>query len=284
MMSSMKNETLFGEPDEFEVPELGSYTEDKYDLVRLYCDLFSKGMRHKWKGKRVYVDLYSGGGKCRIKGTNRILLGSALIALSVEAPFDRYIFCESDPTHLTALKARVNLMFAEKDVQWVEGDCNERIEEICGLIPKDDLVLAFVDPYDCEIQYETLKRLSNAARGVDLLCLLAFQMDAKRNTAHYLQPGNKKIDEMLGNTRWRNRWIEEQRKGTDFARFLALEFARAMETLQYKRTELADMKVIKTLDKHVPLYYLALFSRHPTAFKYWSQVLKYATPQRELFD
>jgi hypothetical protein len=55
-----------------------------------------------------------------------------------------------------------------------------------------------------------------------------------------------------------------------------------MEGLGYRKTELADMRVIKR--KHTPLYYLALFSKHPTAFKYWDQVLKYAFPQRSLFD
>lgn len=283
-MARMKNETLLGEPDELETPELGSYTEDKYDLIRLYCDLFSKGMRHKWPGKRVYVDLYAGSGKCRIKGTSKVLLGSPLIALSVEFPFDRYVFCESDPVQLAALKKRVAALNREQNVQWIDGDCNERVQQICASIPDNNLVLCFVDPYDCAIRHETLKMLAAAAHGTDFLCLLALQMDAKRNTAHYLHPENVKIDEMLGNRDWRAKWDNEQQNGTDFARFLALEFALSMEGLGYKRTELPDMKLIKTLDKNVPLYYLALFSKHPTAFTFWKQVLKYSTPQRGLFE
>jgi len=282
MIRAMKNETLLGEPDGFEMPERGSYTEDKYALIRLYCDLFSNGMRYKWKGKRVYVDLYAGSGLCRIEGTRRVLLGSPLIALSVEARFDRYIFCENDPNCMTALKERVKRMHPEQDVHWIDGDCNEQIEHLCDLIPEDDLVLCFVDPDDCGLHHETLKRLSRSARGVDFLCLLAFQMDTKRAIAHYQSPENRKLDLMLGNSDWRDRWTQEQVTGTDLARFLAIEFAGSMERLGYRPTELADMRVIKR--KHVPLYYLALFSKHPTAFKYWDQVLKYATPQRGLFD
>ncbi|MGD1062953.1 MAG: three-Cys-motif partner protein TcmP [Terracidiphilus sp.] len=278
----MKNETLLGEPDEFVMPERGSYTEDKYALIRLYCDLFSSGMRYKWRGKRTYVDLYAGSGLCRIEGSDRILLGSPLIALSVESRFDRYIFCENDPTCMTALKGRVKRMHPEQDVSWIDRDCNEQIKQICDLIPEDNLVLCFVDPDDCGLRHETLKRLSESARGVDFLCLLAFQMDAKRAITHYLNPDNRKIDEMLGNLDWRDRWTQEQLKGTDLAKFLALEFARSMEGMGYRHTELADMRVIKR--KHLPLYYLALFSKHPTAFKYWDQVLKYATPQRGLFN
>lgn len=279
----MKNQTLLGEPDEFEIPELGSYTEDKYDLIRLYCHLFSHGMQHKWSGKRIYLDLYAGGGKCRIKGSDKVILGSPLIALSMEVPFDRYVLCESNSEKLSALQARVKRMQPTFDVKWVPGDCNLKVAEICSHLPTDSLVLCFVDPFDCDINHETLKQISSTARGVDFLCLLAFQMDAKRNTVHYLQPSNKKIDSMLGNTEWRSRWDAAQKEGSDFARFLALEFARSMEDLGYRQTELADMRRIKTIGNNVPLYYLALFSKHPTAFKYWRQVLKYSTPQTTLF-
>ena len=48
-------------------------------------------------------------------------------------------------------------------------------------------------------------------------------------------------------------------KGTDLARFLALEFARSMEGLGLERTALADMRVIKIQEKNVPLYFLAPF-------------------------
>ncbi len=278
----MKSETLFGVPDEFETPEVGPHTEDEYDPFRYYCDLFSKGMQYKWKG-RVYVDLYSGAGKCRIKGTDKILLGSSLIALSVDVPFSRYVFCESDPTRLSTLKERVKRAHPKRNVQFVEGDCNEHLARICALIPKNNLVLCFVDPYNCDIRFETLARLASG-RNVDFLCLLAFQMDAKRAIAHYLNPENHKLDVMLGNNDWRDRWVEEQSTGTDFARFLALEFARSMQGLGFRRTELADMKVIKIPGKNVPLYYLALFSKAQAAFKLWDQVLKYSTPQRNLFE
>jgi three-Cys-motif partner protein len=79
-------------------------------------------MHAKWPGKRVYVDLYAGNGKCRIKGTNKILLGSPLIALSVECPFHRYVFCESDPVRVDALKKRVAVIAREQNVIRVDGD------------------------------------------------------------------------------------------------------------------------------------------------------------------
>jgi len=282
----MKNETLFGDPDGRAMLDTGSYAEDKYALVRLYCQLFSTGMKDKWRGKRTYVDMYAGPGKCQIKTGGKVLLGSPLISLAVPDPFDSYIFCEKDPKSVDSLQSRI-LSYPGRAVTVIQGDCNDRVDNICSLISRDNLVLCFVDPFDIGIHFDTIKQMSKAGYGVDFLFLLAFQMDAGRgdNPKHYANPRNPKVDLMLGDSRWRSRWEAEQQSGhADFARFLALEFAHAMESLGYLNTPLHRMRKIKTLDKHVPLYYLALFSKHKTAFKYWDEVLKYSTPQRGLFD
>ena len=200
---AMKNETLLCEDDGLLIPEVGPWTEDKFDLIRLYCQIFSSAMKNKWT--RVYIDLYAGSGMCRIKGSSQVLLGSPLIAMSVDAPFDRYIFCESNPERFSTLKARVEKGFAKHDTVLIAGNFEDHISEICSKIPSNSLALCFVDPFDCDFDIEHLKTISKCARGVDFLCLLALQMDAKRNLHHYLQPDSK-IDRMIGNKTWRTRW------------------------------------------------------------------------------
>jgi three-Cys-motif partner protein len=194
----MENKTLLGQDDGLFIPDdLGPWTEDKFDLIRLYCHLFSSAMKNKWT--RVYVDLYAGSGLCRIEGRSQVLLGSPLIALSVDAPFDRYIFCESDPTRFSSLKARVERSYSHHNTHLIPGRFEEHIDEICSLIPAKSLALCFVDPFDCDFNINDLKTISKSAHGVDFLCLLALHMDAKRNIQHYLQPDSK-IDRMIGNT------------------------------------------------------------------------------------
>jgi hypothetical protein len=39
------------------------------------------------------------------------------------------------------------------------------------------------------------------------------------------------------------------------------------------------MKLVRSDDKNLRLYYLAMFSRHPTGGKFWQDVLKYGTDQ-----
>lgn len=280
-MSPMKNETLFGRDDGLCIPTVGPWTEDKFDLIRLYCQIFSSAMKNKWM--RVYVDLYAGSGLCRIKGRSQVLLGSPLIALSVDAPFDRYIFCESDPERFSALKSRVERDFTAHHIRLIAGNFDEHIDEICSNIPSDALALCFVDPFDCDFDIGHLKTISRSARGVDFVCLLALQMDAKRNIQHYLQPGSK-IDRMIGNSTWRTRWNNRSNMHEDFAKFLAGEFAQSMTEVGYLETQLHQMRAVKTHDKNVPLYYLAMFARNEKAFDLWKQVLIYSSPQRGLFD
>lgn len=85
--------------------DVGAWVEEKYRRVGMYCEIFSTGMKGKWDA-RVYIDLYAGAGRSKIRGTQRSLLGSPLMALSVPDRFDRYIFCESDPEALFALRSR----------------------------------------------------------------------------------------------------------------------------------------------------------------------------------
>ncbi|MGB8031172.1 MAG: hypothetical protein WCF30_16095 [Terracidiphilus sp.] len=40
------------------------------------------------------------------------------------------------------------------------------------------------------------------------------------------------------------------------------------------------MKLVRSDEKNLPLYYLALFSRNQTAYQFWDEVLKYGTDQQ----
>ena len=57
-----------------------------------------------------------------------------------------------------------------------------------------------------------------------------------------------------------------------------------MTTLGYLPTKTHDMKRIKTYENNMALYYLALFSKNKTAYKFWNEGMKYATDQRQFWD
>ena len=93
-----------------------------------------------------------------------------------------------------------------------------------------------------------------------------------------------KIDQALGNIGWRERWKAARLQGADFRRFLALEFSASMKSLGYIGQPLDRMKLVRSTEKNLSLYYIALFSRSQTAYKFWGDVLKYGTDQTTFWD
>jgi three-Cys-motif partner protein len=269
--------------DGLPTPEVGAWAEEKYRLIALYDRLFSTGMKRKWD-QRVYIDLYAGAGYSRTKEKGTIMKGSPLIALTVPDAFDKYIFCEENPELLEALKARANRIAPGANISYVLGNCDAEIDRIFREIPTASsvLTLCFLDPFTFGLKFETLRKLSRAR--IDFLVLLAVYMDANRNYDHYVDGQSTKIDEALGSCEWRDRWRAVGVRRGGLGQFLAREFARSMTALGYLDTPLNQMRLVRAVENNAPLYYLALFSRHETAFKLWKQGLKYSTDQMSFLD
>ncbi len=268
-------------------PEVGAWAEEKHRLVSLYATLFSSGMKTKWS-KRTYVELYAGAGYSRIRGTAKFILGSPILALKVKDPFDKYVFCEERTNNLEALRARSARIAPKSDIDYVQGDCNKRIAEVLAGIPRGStgntaLSLCFADPFDIGLEFETIRKLASA-RYVDFLILLALGMDANPNYEHYLKEDADKVDKFLGSASWRVRWETAQWDAVKFTRFLADEFTNSMAGLGYIPPPHYTMKEVRSHEKNLALYRLALFSRKELAYKFWNQVLKYSTDQTTFWD
>jgi len=260
----MADEVAQPSDDGLTCPEVGAWTEDKQRLVSLYATMFSSAMKDKW-GKRVYVELYAGAGYSRVRGSQKIIMGSPLRALAIEHPFDRYIFCEAVPKNLEALKIRVKRHAPAAKVAYVEGDCEEKVSDILAEIPLGSkgntvLTLCFADPFDIGLKFATIKALS--VRFVDFLVLLAVYSDANRAYKRYVMEDAVKVDEFLGSKTWRERWRVAEANGVLFPKFLAEEFAASMETLGCLPTPVHQMKRVRSDEKNLPLVlYRPLFAK-----------------------
>src|SRR5579872_1818900 len=111
------------------IPEVREWSLEKYKLVGGYGEIFTSGMHKKWD-QLAYIDLFAGAGYARIKETGKIYKSSALIALSLLHRFTHYVFCEEDSTCFDALQKRVKRDYSHIPVEFVKGDCNEKINEI----------------------------------------------------------------------------------------------------------------------------------------------------------
>lgn len=270
--------------DNLYTPEVGSWSETKYDLIFNYNSLFSTGMKNIWE-KRVYIDLYSGSGKAKIRNSDKTVYTSPLLAMKVKDTFDKYIFCDIEEKNVTSLEKRIKAEDKELDYSIILGDCNEKIDEIILKIPKYSkeqkvLTFCFIDPFSLKIKFETIKKLGEKLI-VDFLILQAFGMDGKRNISIYIDENNDRIDNFLGITDWRNRWKNAEKNGVNLVKFLADEFNSQMVKIDYLDQSNDNFISIKSDDKNLPLYYLAFYSKHNRGYDFWKKV-KLLTDQPEL--
>lgn len=273
--------------DELITPEVGEWAEHKYQLLFHYANMFASSMKDKWD-QRVYVDLFASAGKARVKNTSRIVLTSGLLALSVENPFDRYIFCESDPSLRAALKARVESAHPGKDVHYVAGDCNSETKAILQSMPKFGrdlkvLTFCFIDP--CKVahfKFSTIRAL--ATRYVDFLILVPTGMDINRNLEAYSQPDNSSLDGFLGRPQWRDDFRRARQSGDAVDVAITRIFGDQMRTLGYKHGGVDDSVLVRYDPKNVPLYRLGFFSRHPLGGRFWKQAKQLSDPQTSFLD
>ncbi len=272
---------LHFEDDGLETPSIGIWGEEKYNTLKCFVDIFSEGMKKKMS-QRIYIDLFTGAGRAKIRDTNAIVGTSATIALSVTTPFDKYIFCERNKNNIEALKQRVDKDFPNANVSYLLGDSNSIVDQIASEVPKGNKVLSFcfVDPFGIDIDFNTIKSLSEN-RAMDFLILLAIGMDANRNKKLYSCIENEKVDKFLGISDWRERFSEGAKEDNEFRRFLMKEYAAQMGMIGYLKTPLKRMKAINTKGS-INLYHLAFFSKHKLGYKFWDEARKYGTDKLTL--
>jgi len=269
------------------LPEVGSWSKIKHRKVAYYCSLFATSMKMKWDC-RVYIDLFSGAGKCKIRDTDEIIIGSPLHALNVDDPFDEYVFCETDLEYMAALKKRVNLYFSDRKCSFVSGDINNNVRTLLDILPVfsreyKGLSLCFVDPYKKgELEFSTLSKISNALY-VDFLVLIPTYMDINRNELNYTQPGNNSLDSYLGTPSWREVWSTRTHHNRSFGSFIADQFGQQMSNLGFIYEGLNDMELVRmNTDHNIPLYHLAFFSKNSIGLRFWRETIKNTNSQFHL--
>lgn len=143
----------------------GIWIKRKHYYLTEYAKIFTIGMGKKWKGL-TFLDLFAGPGLCIIEQTQEVL-GSPLLALQYD--FSHYIFVEETANLMNALQARCANSPKAALIKFIQEDCNSGIDHIIKQMPLNHLNLAFIDPTDIDIHFDTIKALSKVANGVDLL-------------------------------------------------------------------------------------------------------------------
>jgi three-Cys-motif partner protein len=136
-------------PEAEELDNVGPWSIRKNDILEYYTTVYAEITGYSAaKFKRTYIDGFANRGRSRLKGTNDIVAGSAIRALNIPHPFDRYVFVEQDHDRMVALRKNVG---ERENVEFVEGDANNVLPAtVFPTIRYDNFerALCFLDPYN----------------------------------------------------------------------------------------------------------------------------------------
>lgn len=244
-------------------------------------------MRGKWP-TRAYIDLFAGPGKCLVRESGAVYLGSPRIAITATHPFSHYIFVDKDRAALDALKARASVSPNSSSVRYLPGDANAAVSQVVeDLRNRPSLNLAFLDPEGIELAWTRVAALATIQK-MDLIIYYP-QMGLTRSMpAASSQPIGTQVDQFFGGPEWRP-IFETHRRGQDsfLHRHLMDHYKSRLASLGYVeavRDDEVGLEPAMLNVKDVPLYRLLFASKHRLGNDFWRKILaKDASGQRRLF-
>jgi len=252
---------------------VGAWAKSKQFYVGRYMTIFATSMQKKWDAL-CYLDLFAGPGTCVVDGTADFYEGSALAAMA--RPFSHFIFVDKDPVATWALGLRVDGVAAGRPVTIIESDCNDAIKQVIAAIPPRSLTLAFIDPTNWQIRFETVRELVED-RSVDII--LTFHGGMLKRISHI--EDQPRVDAFFGTTEWR-KLVKGGRAPRlyDFCQVYRDE----MQTLGYA-DRAAPIDPLMRNSTDTPLYHLLFFSRSEVGQNFWNEVVAVSpTGQMNLFS
>ena len=115
------------------------------------------------------------------------------VADRLQRPFDGYVFSDLSDDCVASLTRR---LAARPNLVVAQGDANDRnhIESLTSRIPRDALVLAYLDPQGLDLHMETIRLLAWRFRHLDLLVNLPVQAIDRSISANAIGPVKKVLE------------------------------------------------------------------------------------------
>lgn len=244
------------------VRKLGSWAREKLFYVESYIDIFNSGMKKKWP-RRTYVDLFSGPGRVLIGGAEEID-GSPLLARDAEISFTDLFLNDIEPQAISALEARFEAESHSARVEFLTLDCNQAVREIRQRLPANTLDLAFIDPTNWQITFDSLKHLT-AGRRMDLI--ITFHVGGMKRAVEYAPAA---LDAFFGIEDWRSAYAQSAKAGKrEGSRILLDCYESQLRTIGYKWAQ-DDVRI--TNQRNLGLYHLVFASKNPRGEDFWQKI------------
>jgi three-Cys-motif partner protein len=271
-----------------QIDEIGSWSEDKLELLRKYLEAYTKIMKGQdWCRKGYhYIDAFAGTGRPKARDEERYIDGSPRVALKIRNPFNSYTFIEIEDWRIKKLE-NLKKEFPDRDIRIEQGDCNKIItKKIVHEIRFENFNrgIIFLDPFSMDIEWNTIELIAKAGA---LEIFLNFPLMAinrsvlVKNGYKLTDPKIQRMNRFWGTTEWREEVykteptlfpFQQDIKKTPRAskKIAALFKARLNEVF----SEVTD-PVVMTNSTNVPLYCLIFAGHTPLGKRIAQDIFKH---------
>lgn len=198
--------------------EIGPWSEIKLDILRDYAAPYSNILKRKgfYHG---YIDAFSGPGLHIRKAGGEEVLGSPLVALGVEPPFDEYHFIDLDGEKVDFLKSKVG---DRPDVTFYNADSNQiMLEQVLPQFSYAERTraLCVLDPYALTLDWRVVCA-AGCSRAVEVFInfpVMQMNRNCKQENISAILPGElAAMDLFWGDRSWHSAMFRPSPQATLF--------------------------------------------------------------------
>lgn len=258
---------------------VGEWALEKHERLKRYIDI-SKAARRKFvngRGGASYIELYSGAGKSRIKGTEQIIFGSALVATESAddggVSFNKGYFADANLEFGNCLSIRLGKNTTP--FKFYHGCAKDTVSQIVRVLEPNGLHLAFLDPYNLSALPSTILEELSKLKRMDMLIHVSL-VDLHRNLRSYISNQNGPLDIFIRG--WRSK-VDTNAPDFEVRRQLLECWINNIRLLGFEVRSDSIEKVTGATNQ--PLYLLVFASKNKIANDFWEKI-RNISPQRQL--
>lgn len=230
----------------------GGWSGDKLEALRDYLISYMLVLK-KQPFKLAYIDAFAGAGVREVQegqsedndwfdeesviADQQYRHGSPLIALSIDPPFDKYIFIEQDENSLAELRNQVEKFDGSvgKSVEFCKNDANEKLLELAGKNWKKHgrRGVVFLDPFALQVRWDTIEAIGRT-QAIDMWLLFPAMAVNRMLPKNGIVPDSwaERLNQLFGDDSWRDVFYSNEGPGLFGDEFVS-KTPKIFETLSF---------------------------------------------------
>lgn len=257
---------------------VGQWAVQKIYLLNQYFGIFTTGMKNKWEIN--YIEICSGPGRCISRESGTEFNGTALSILKHNAfqYLNKSLFFDFNPKIIETLNKRIDNLGIYK-AKAIIGDYFNP-DEICLNIKNEignhSLNLVLIDPTDCSVPFNLIRKLKKTIPNIDFVINVATHSDYNRNIKDVLLNQEKfsktisKYSRFLGSTNFfsnpENIIFAKENKNLELRNVFRDEYMNSLKNIGYSHFK---------FERISNLYDILFATSNEKGIEFWEKANKY---------